>query len=294
MKGIITINPFLVPQESVHFAKRLSEEFNKNGVQVEIISDLFSQTYIQTQGVVSKLNGLDFCIYLDKDKYQSRLLEKMGVRLFNSHNAVRLCDDKAETYIALSGAGLKIPKTIFAPLCYNQSLSVSDSWLNGIAKELSFPLIVKESFGSMGKGVYLVNDITELKEVSEKLKCKPYLYQQYIRARKGVDVRVIVIGGKALCAIERSNPNDFRSNVAQGGQARTIELPKAFKHTAEKCAKILGLDYCGVDLLYSNENEPIVCEVNSNAFIGGVEGATGVNVAGAYAKYVIEQLKNKN
>lgn len=291
MKGIITINPFLVPQESVHFAKRLSEEFNKNGVQVEIISDLFSQTYIQTQGVVSKLNGLDFCIYLDKDKYQSRLLEKMGVRLFNSHNAVRLCDDKAETYIALSGAGLKIPKTIFAPLCYNQSLPVSDSWLNGIAKELSFPLIVKESFGSMGKGVYLVNDITELKEVSEKLKCKPYLYQQYIRARKGVDVRVIVIGGKALCAIERSNPNDFRSNVAQGGQARTIELPKAFKQTAEKCAKILGLDYCGVDLLYSNENEPIVCEVNSNAFIGGVEGATGVNVAGAYAKYVIEQLK---
>lgn len=294
MKGIITINPFLVPQESVHFAKRLSEEFNKNGVQVEIISDLFSQTYIQTQGVFSKLNGLDFCIYLDKDKYQSRLLEKMGVRLFNSHNAVRLCDDKAETYIALSGAGLKIPKTIFAPLCYNQSLSVSDSWLNGIAKELSFPLIVKESFGSMGKGVYLVNDITELKEVSEKLKCKPYLYQQYIRARKGVDVRVIVIGGKALCAIERSNPNDFRSNVAQGGQARTIELPKAFKQTAEKCAKILGLDYCGVDLLYSNENEPIVCEVNSNAFIGGVEGATGVNVAGAYAKYVIEQLKDKN
>ena len=53
----------------------------------------------------------------------------------------------------------------------------------------------------------------------------------------------------------------------------------------------MGLDYCGVDLLYGDNNEPIVCEVNSHAFFGGIEKVTGVNVAKAYAKYILNKIK---
>ena len=58
---------------------------------------------------------------------------------------------------------------------------------------------------------------------------------------------------------------------------------------AEKCAKILKLDYCGIDILHG-ENGGMVCEVNSNAFFGGMEKATGINVARAYAEYIIESI----
>ena len=34
----------------------------------------------------------------------------------------------------------------------------------------------------------------------------------------------------------------------------------------------------------------MVCEVNSNAFFGGMEKATGINVARAYAEYIIESI----
>ena len=93
--------------------------------------------------------------------------------------------------------------------------------------------------------------------------------------------------------MQRENEFDFRSNVAQGGKGTPIDLPPKFKETAEKCAKVLGLSYCGVDLLYGNDGEPYVCEVNSNAFISGIEKVTGFNVAKTYAEYILSCLNNK-
>lgn len=290
-KGIIIINPYLVPKESVHQAERLKEEFNKLGVDVDIVTDSFLQSILVDGNLKTKIKDIDFAIYLDKGKYQSEILYRTGVRMFNSHESIRLCDDKGVTYIALSTGNLKMPKTIFAPLCYRQDLPVKKEWATKIGNELGYPVIVKESFGSMGKGVHKAENEAELFALMKNLKLKPHLYQEYLGECKGVDVRVIVIGGKAVCAMERKNENDFRSNVAQGGKGYAIELTDEFRKVAEKCAKVLRLDYCGVDLLYDKNKKPCVCEVNSNAFFSGIEQATGFNVAKAYAEHVIKCIK---
>lgn len=290
MEGIIVINPHRTPSESVHQAERLKEEFDKLGVRVKIADDCFLRSSISGGEIITELEGADFVVYLDKDKYQSEILSDKNVRLFNGHAAIRTCDDKAETYIALSGKGLNLPKTVFGALCYRKDLPVKSEWAKKIGETLGYPVIVKESFGSMGKGVYKADCEEELLAVMENVKLKPHLFQEYLGAVKGVDVRVIVIGEKAVCAMERRNSGDFRSNVAQGGSGVKIRLNPEFKEAAEKCAKILGLDYCGVDLLYGDNGEPVVCEVNSNAFFGGIEKATGFNVAKAYAEYIIKRI----
>ncbi|MBE7083929.1 MAG: RimK family alpha-L-glutamate ligase [Clostridiales bacterium] len=289
-KGLIFVNPYLVPKESIYQAERLKEEFNNLGVDIEIVSDGCFRVVMDGDKTNIDLTASDFAVYLDKDKYLSEILEKGGLRLFNKHQAVRVCDDKAQTYIALAGNGIKFPKTIFGALCYSDSLKLKEEWANIIIDELSFPLVVKESYGSMGKGVYLVNDKEELLSVMEKVKTKPHLFQEYIAHRKGVDVRVIVIGGREVASMERRNENDFRSNVAQGGSGVKVEISEKFRIVAESVAEILELDYCGVDLLYGENNEPIVCEVNSNAFIGGIEQATGVNVAKKYAEHIFNTI----
>ena len=145
----------------------------------------------------------------------------------------------------------------------------------------------------MGKGVHKADNLEQLIAVMEQVKLKPHLYQEYIPHRVGVDVRVIVIGGKVVASMERCNENDFRSNVAQGGNGKKIDLPESFKVVAERCAEVLGLDYCGVDLLYGKDGQPIVCEVNSNAFFDGIENISGVNVAKAYAQHIIKTINNK-
>lgn len=290
MKGIIVINAFLRPIESVKQAERLKEEFNNLGVQAEIVSDGFLRYQVSDNKLSSALSEYDFCIFLDKDKYLSAALEKCGVRLFNRHDAIRVCDDKAETVLALSGRGINLPTTVFGALCYSEKDEIDKEWAQNLARKLGYPVIVKESFGSMGKGVYKADNEAELTALMNAVKLKPHLFQEYIGEKKGEDIRVIVIGNKAVAAMIRKNENDFRSNVAQGGGTEKISLDGEHARVAEKVAKILNLDYCGVDLLVGKDNQLYVCEVNSNAFIGGIEKATGVNVAKAYAEYVIKTI----
>ena len=118
----------------------------------------------------------------------------------------------------------------------------------------------------------------------------PHLYQEYIGNKFGEDIRVIVIGGKAVSSMRRKNDKDFRSNIALGGKGEKIELRKEYKDVAENCAKVLGLDYCGVDLLSGSNDEPIVCEVNSNAFFEEIENITKMNIAKAYCEYIIKKV----
>lgn len=290
MKGIIILNPYKVPKNSVHQAKRLKEEFKKKKVEIEIVYDAFVKTRIENNCIKTTLKNVDFIVYLDKDKYLSEQLKKLNVKLFNSHEAIRLCDDKGETYIALSNKNISVPDTYFAGVCYSKDLMIKGDYLKDVYKKLGFPLIVKESYGSMGKGVYLIKNKKKLYEIDKKLKLVPHLYQKYIDAVIGVDIRVIVIGGKVVASMERKNEKDFRSNIAQGGKGYRIQLEKSFVDMAEKTAKALKLDYCGVDLLIDRENEPIVCEVNSNAFFDEIEKISKVNVAEAYCEYIIKSI----
>lgn len=287
--GIIIVNAYGRPKESVLQAERLQNEFFKLGVNAQIVKNGQENAFLSGGKVKSLLNA-DFAVFLDKDKYLSCELEKSGMRLFNKHGAIRLCDDKGETLLYLSGSGLNLPDTVFGSLCYSDGDEVSELYLKAVIQKLNFPIVVKESFGSQGKGVYLAENFGELKGIAEKLKTKPHIFQQYLPFAFGTDVRVIVIGGVAVGAIKRINDTDFRSNVAQGGVAQKFDLPDEFKSAAEKAANILGLDYCGVDLLFGENGKPYICEVNSNAFFFGFEKATGINVANLYAKYIIKTV----
>ena len=289
MKGVICVNPFGEPKESVYFAERLKQELSVLGVDAEIIDNGYVSNILKS-GKTRKIFSCDFAVFFDKDKYLSACLEKSGIRLFNSHAAIRTCDDKGETYIALSGSGLNIPETVFAPVCYNAFSKINERELLKIGETLGYPVVVKESFGSMGKGVYKADNFAELKTLEEELKLKPHLYQRFLAYRAGIDVRMIVVGGKFLCAMMRENDKDFRSNIALGGKGKPYVPNQEFISAAEKCAKILKLDYCGVDLLFGEDGKPYVCEVNSNAFITEIEKITGVNVAKVYAEHIVKSI----
>lgn len=294
MTGKIIINPYKIPGQSVKQAQRLKAEFDALGVDVQIDDQAFLRVGVKDNGLYSEFKNCDFVIYLDKDKYLSQILQDTGVKTFNNHQAIRVCDDKGETYLALAGKGLNLPKTKFAPLCYLNQCDILDYFVNDLEKEFSYPIIVKSSYGSCGNGVFKADDKNSLISIMQTVKTQPHMYQEYLGKEVGKDVRVIVIGGKAIAAMRRINKNDFRSNVALGGYGEKLNLDdkqnQSIVSTAEKCAKVLGLDYCGVDLLKGNDGNPVVCEVNSNAFFEGIEQFTKVNVAKAYAEYVVKTL----
>ncbi len=288
MKGLVIINGYPSGEKFLRQGERIAKALTSLGLPTDVKKNGEVLAMIEnTGGVKSKgIGEYGFAVYLDKDKYLGKMLEMQGIRLFNCAQAVENCDDKMLTYLALANSGVPLIKSIPAPLCYTKTAKPNEKFLEDVAKELGFPLVAKKSFGSFGVGVQLVPGMPELKKVEEEWLFEPHFYQRYIEESAGKDVRVIVIGGKVVTAMERrAQEGEFRSNIELGGRGGVIRLNENFRETAERTAKALRLEYCGVDLLMGKEGA-VVCEVNSNAFFEGIESVTGEDIALAYALYI--------
>ncbi|MCH5155466.1 MAG: RimK family alpha-L-glutamate ligase [Clostridiales bacterium] len=287
MKGLIVVNAYAKTTETRQVV-RMREELLKLGINTDTVrNDLFFARVLSSDKIYSRLDGYDFCLYLDKDKYASFALEK-HMRLFNSASAIENCDDKMTTHLLLSDSGIPMPNTVAGLLCYDKSATVSDDAVNMVVDTLGLPVVVKQAYGSMGTGVFKADDFAQLKSLMQRFMCEPHLFQKYIASSCGKDLRVIVVGGKVLGGIQRSSDNDFRSNIGLGGTAVKSDVPDVVQEYAVKAAELLGLDYCGIDFLYGEK--PLLCEVNSNAFFDAFEQATGINVAGAYARHIAQVI----
>ncbi len=292
MRGIVIINGFPSAEKFFAQGEKIRKAIQENGVECDLVKNGDAYALLTEQGGVETplAAKYDFAVYLDKDKYLGRMLEKTGMRLFNCAKAVETCDDKLLTYLALENSGLRLAKTIPAPLCYTKGATPNEFFLEKAADCLGFPLVAKKSFGSFGAGVQLVHGMPELRKIAKEWLHEPHFYQQYIADTCGRDIRVIVVGGKAIGCMERvAQAGEFRSNIELGGEGRKISPSAEYITAAECAARGLGLDYCGVDLLETADG-PVLCEVNSNAFFEGFESVTGIDVAKAYAKHILAQM----
>ena len=292
MKDIIVVNAYAQTKSELNQAIRLQEEFKNLQVQIEILPTDKIAVIINNGKLKNHFNEIDFCIYLDKDKHILHALDKLNIKLFNCENGIEICDDKLLTNIYLANNGIPMPKTIGGVLCYYPHVKYKKSILDSVEEQLGYPIIIKECYGSCGKGVYLANSREQLEQIAENVKLKPHLFQQFIKESQGADIRVILVGKKCVGAMCRQNTNDFRSNIEIGGVGKKAELKQSYIEICEKVAQILNLDYCGIDLLIDKNNTPLVCELNSNAFFGMFEQITGINVAKIYAQYIFDSVNN--
>ena len=237
-----------------------------------------------------KNNGPDTVIFLDKDINGAALLEARGMKLYNTSECIRLCDDKALTYLTLYKKGLPIPKTVIAPKTYRRSQSAD--WCRKAAKLLGYPVVIKECFGSLGMQVYLAENEAELVKQVDKIGQKPFVLQEFLPKGAGWDLRVIVAGGEVIGAIKRTNLQDFRANAARGGSVEPITLTKEQEKLALDAADATGAFFAGVDLIMG-EDEFLVCEVNSNMLFEAADRALGISVSDNIAEKIKNHCLNK-
>ena len=75
----------------------------------------------------------------------------------------------------------------------------------------------------------------------------------------------------------------------RGGSAEAVELTEEMESTAVRAAQIMGLRVAGVDMLESDDG-PLIMEVNSSPGLGGIEAATGLDIAGAIIDHIDNQV----
>ena len=283
MRGWLIVNSFMNTDKFISLYEMLSTAFKKHNVTL----DIKKASDISLEVGANIINKPDFAIFWDKDIYLAERLEKSGVRLFNNKKAVLLCDNKILMYQTLKENDIKIPRTFIAPKTF-EGLNYRDrSFLKEVIDEIGFPMVIKEAYGSFGEQVYLANDEASLNKIIDSIGYKDFLLQEYIASSKGKDVRINVVGDKAIVSMLRENDNDFRSNISSGGHGSIYQPNKEFIDLDLKATKALGLDFAGVDLMFT-ENGPILCEVNSNPQFASTLKATGINLADYIADYIIK------
>lgn len=216
-----------------------------------------------------------------------RQFEIMRTFCLNSSLGIARSRDKLRSLQTLARKGFMIPDT-------GSSHSTND--VGGLIQTVGgTPLVIKLVEGTQGLGVVLARSYKAAESVIQAF-CglkSDILVQDFIDEAKGEDLRLFVVGDRVVAAMMRkAAKGDFRSNVHRGGKARKVKITDKERHMAVRAAKELGLKIAGVDIIRSSRG-PMILEVNSSPGLEGIEGATGVNVAGEIIKYIERRRKKE-
>lgn len=216
-----------------------------------------------------------------------RQFEMMGCYTPNPSDAILRARDKLRAHQILAKAGIGLPATVFG--------DNPDDTADLLRMLGPPPHVIKLNEGTQGNGVILAERLSASRSVIEAFRglYANFLVQEFIGEAKGADLRCFVVGGKVVAAMRRkAKKGEFRSNLHRGGTASPVKLSEAETGTAIRAAKAMGLNVAGVDLIRSDRG-PLVLEVNSSPGLEGIEGATGVDVAGAIVDYVAYRVRRR-
>jgi len=235
-------------------------------------------------------NRPDFVVFLDKDILLANFLKNSGIPVFNDPDVIETCDNKAIQYLELSKQGIAMPETIIAPKVYPNFTIKDSGYYEQVLERLGLPMVIKEGHGSFGMKVYLIETEEQFYEKTDELRGIDYVFQEFIATSRGRDIRVNIVGDEIVAAMHRQSETDFRANITNGGVATVIELTDQQKALAIQAAHAVGAEFAGVDLLFGDNEEPLVCEVNAAAHIRNIYNVTGINVADAMIAYILRKL----
>ena len=311
-QGWLIVNEYLDTEKFLEIRKLFLSGTEKKNVKLTVYTN--ADFAVDLSGAVVKSRAFDegepeFIIFYDKDITLAAALEKMGYRLYNSADAIDVCDSKVKTAEKIAEYNLNckddeakilMPRTYKVPFTY-ENIGIKDSYsfdfLDYVEKDLceagegalsdAYPMVIKESNSSFGMGVHLAGS----REEAVKLICeygnKECIIQEYLSYSSGRDYRLQMVSDKCVCAMMRSNENDFRANITNGGKMSEYKPTDEDLSLARNVMKCLKLDFAGIDIMHDKSGRVVFLEANSNAHFKNIYDLTGVNAAEKMIEYIV-------
>jgi RimK family alpha-L-glutamate ligase len=204
-------------------------------------------------------------------------LENLGVRVINSASAIERTVDKYYTSFLLADAGIRTPRTL-----------VTEDFDTALAafREMG-DMILKPLFGSEGKGMVHVTDEETAYRVLRAWELNRYIFylQEYIRHFEE-DIRAFVVGDRVAAAMIRRGTG-WKTNYSQGAWVEPTKLSPEMESLAVQAAKMIQLDYAGVDLMRAEDGTIFVIEINSIPGWRGLQKTTTHSIARRIVDHVL-------
>ena len=213
--------------------------------------------------------ALERCVSQSRGLAAARYLTALGIPVVN----------RPEVIVALAKAGLPQPKTALAT-DREEALRLMEAF--------GYPVVLKPVIGSWGRLLAKVTDraaaeaLLEHKEVLGGFQHQLFYIQEYVE-KPGRDIRVFVVGERAIAAIYRRSAH-WITNTARGGQAENCPLTEEVARLSVKAAEAVGGGVVAVDL-FESERGLLVNEVNHTMEFKNSVHTTGVDIPGEILKY---------
>ena len=223
-------------------------------------------------------NDIDFAIVRNRDSKLCKRLEENNIRCFNSSYVVNIGNDKWEMYKDFNSAEI--------PVMYTQRT------------KLPYPFVMKPVDGHGGENVYLIKNADEYKraiDTNPDEKTGKFIFQ-VPATEKGRDIRVYVVGGIILTAMERNavdTDKDFRSNYSLKGNAKEHALTDEELKLAAKVADHIKADFVGIDLIYNN-GRPVVNEIEDAVGTRMLYSLTDIDPVREFVAHIAEIICSQN
>jgi ribosomal protein S6--L-glutamate ligase len=209
------------------------------------------------------------------------LLAELGWKVINHPRSLSIAESKAQTTFYLRMAGLPVPRTTVT-----QNLSEALAAVKNYGTSVLKPL-----YGSHGVGIERVDSQSVNAEmISAFLESYGAVYIQEYVPNDGRDIRAFVVGDEVPAAIYRIAPlGQWKTNVYLGAECQPCELTPKLREICIEAARVIGLDYTGVDIIVGPDG-PMILEVNGTPTWQGLLNVTKRNVAEDVVSHLIYLL----
>ncbi len=266
----ILVNPTEpTPPSDEKALKYFVKAAEKVGFQAQIVTHLTAQDLGHFDALfIRETTAIDHHTYR-----LARSAEREGLVVIDDTESILRCCNKVFLQDAFTYQKVPAPRSELIS-------EVNDEVCRKLIDDLGMPLVLKLPESSFSRGVYKVDDPSELKsKLKEMLTASALvLVQEYVFTE--FDWRIGMLGGKPIYACKyfmaRNHWQIYHhkgDSVSSGGFTTmpTFEVPKLVLQAAIKAAKVVGNGLYGVDIKQSG-NKVYVIEVNDNPSIdAGIE-----------------------
>lgn len=269
--------------------KWIFSAFERRGIDYERLDDRLIQFEFDKPEVWIQYDAiLERSISYARGLYALRVLNAWGIPTVNTFDVAEACGDKIATTTALAKAGVPQPRTTVA--------FTPESALEAIEK-MKYPVVLKPVVGSWGRLLAKINDresaeaILEHKAVLGSYQHSIFYIQEYIE-KPGRDIRVFVVGDRAITAIYRKSPH-WITNTARGGIGEICPLSSELEEICTKAALAVGKGVLAIDVMEHPERGFLVNEVNHTLEFHTAQPTSGVDIGGMIVDYILDVIKNR-